>query len=93
MIKRVTFYILRTILSTRLGKFMLENLIQFLIMLICIVTRHLALGIQLISKCLKIKLSMQASNEHNISFKTFDASFVLTNKLGKVVAKYAGGKH
>jgi hypothetical protein len=34
-----------------------------------------------------------ASNEHNISFKTFDASYVLTNKSGKVVAKYDGGKH
>jgi hypothetical protein len=26
-----------------------------------------------------------ASNEHNVSFKTFDASYVLTNKSGKVV--------
>jgi hypothetical protein len=34
-----------------------------------------------------------ASNEHNISFKTFDASYVLTNKSGKVVAKYVGGRH
>jgi hypothetical protein len=34
-----------------------------------------------------------ASNEHNISLKTFDASYVLTNKSGKVVAKYVGGKH
>jgi hypothetical protein len=34
-----------------------------------------------------------ASNEHSISFKTFDASYVLTNKSGKVVAKYIGGKH
>jgi hypothetical protein len=34
-----------------------------------------------------------ASNEPNISFKTFDASNVLTNKSGKVVAKYVGGKH
>jgi hypothetical protein len=34
-----------------------------------------------------------ASNEHNISFKTFYASYVLTNKSGKVVAKYVGGKH
>jgi hypothetical protein len=34
-----------------------------------------------------------ASNEANISFKTFDASYVLTNKSGKVVAKYVGGKH
>jgi hypothetical protein len=32
-------------------------------------------------------------NEHNISFKTFDASYVLTNKSGKIVAKYVGGKH
>jgi hypothetical protein len=31
-----------------------------------------------------------ASNEHNISFKTFDASYVLTNKSGKVVAKFVG---
>jgi hypothetical protein len=34
-----------------------------------------------------------ASNEHSISFKTFDASFVFINKSGKVVAKYVGGKH
>jgi hypothetical protein len=33
-----------------------------------------------------------ASNKH-ISFKTFDASYVLTNKSGNVVAKYVGGKH
>jgi hypothetical protein len=34
-----------------------------------------------------------ASNEHSISFKTFDASYVLTNKSGKVVAKHVGAKH
>jgi hypothetical protein len=39
------------------------------------------------------KKIVNASNEHSISFKTFDASFVLTNKSGKVVAKYVGGKH
>jgi hypothetical protein len=39
------------------------------------------------------KKIVDASNEHSITFKTFDASFVLTNKLGKVVAKYVGGKH
>jgi hypothetical protein len=39
------------------------------------------------------KKSPIASNEHNISFKTFDASYVLTKKLGKIVAKYVGGKH
>jgi hypothetical protein len=39
------------------------------------------------------KKIVNASNGHSISFKTFDASFVLTNKSGKVVAKYVGGKH
>jgi hypothetical protein len=39
------------------------------------------------------KKTPTASNEHNISFKTFDASYVLTNNSGKVVAKYVGGKH
>ena len=33
------------------------------------------------------------SNEHNVSFKTFDVSYILTNKSGKVSAKYVGGKH
>jgi hypothetical protein len=36
------------------------------------------------------KKSPISSNEPNISFKTFDASYVLTNKSGKVVAKYVG---
>jgi hypothetical protein len=35
----------------------------------------------------------KAPNKPNISFKTFDASYVLTNKSGKVVVKYVGGKH
>jgi hypothetical protein len=39
------------------------------------------------------KKIVNASNEHSISFKTFDASFVLTNKSSNVVAKYVGGKH
>jgi hypothetical protein len=39
------------------------------------------------------KKSPIASNDHNISFKTFYASYVLTNKSGKVVAKYVGAKH
>jgi hypothetical protein len=38
------------------------------------------------------KKILAASNEHNVSFKTFDASYVLTNKSGKIVAKYVGGK-
>jgi hypothetical protein len=39
------------------------------------------------------KKTPTASSNHNISFKTFDASYVLTNKLGKIVAKYVGDKH
>jgi hypothetical protein len=39
------------------------------------------------------KKSPIASNEPNVSFKTFDASYVLTNKSSKVIAKYVGAKH
>jgi 3D (Asp-Asp-Asp) domain-containing protein len=39
------------------------------------------------------KKTPTASNEPKISFKTFDTSYVLTNKSGKVVAKYVGDKH
>jgi hypothetical protein len=39
------------------------------------------------------KKTPSVSNEHSFSFKTFDASYVLTNKSGKVVAKYVGGMH
>jgi hypothetical protein len=55
-IMRVTFYILLIILSTRLGEFMIRNLILFPIMLLCIRMRHLALGILPMLKCLKRKL-------------------------------------
>jgi hypothetical protein len=39
------------------------------------------------------KKIVDASNQHIISFKTSDASFVLTKKSGKAIAKYVGGKH
>jgi hypothetical protein len=39
------------------------------------------------------KKIVDASNEQSISFKAFDASFVITNKSSKLVAKYVGGKH
>jgi hypothetical protein len=39
------------------------------------------------------KKTPTASNEPSISFKTFDASYVLTNESGKVLVKYVGGKH
>jgi hypothetical protein len=61
-IERATFYILQTILSIRLGRFMLENLTMFLIMLLCIRMRLLALGIPLISKCLKRKFLMHQTS-------------------------------
>jgi hypothetical protein len=49
-------YTLKTIVSIRLGKFMLGNLILLLIMLTFTIMKHPALGIQLISKCLRKKL-------------------------------------
>jgi hypothetical protein len=70
---------------------MLRRLTLFPIMLLCIRVRLLALGILPMLKCLK--KSPIASNEPNVSFKTFDASYVLTNKSSKVVAKYVEGKH
>jgi hypothetical protein len=91
-IMKATFYILLIILSTKLGEFMLGNLITFLTTHLCIKMRLLALGILHMLKCLKTK-TPAASNEHNISFRTFNASYVLTNKSDKVVAKYVGGKH
>jgi hypothetical protein len=39
------------------------------------------------------KKAPSASNKPSILFKTFDASYVLTNKSGKVVAKYVEDKH
>jgi hypothetical protein len=52
-IMRITFYILLIILSTKLGEFMLENLILFLTMLLCIRMRLLDLGNQPTLNCLK----------------------------------------
>jgi hypothetical protein len=53
---RAIFYILLIILSTRLGEFMLRNLILFFTMLLCIRMRLLALGNQPMLNCLKRKL-------------------------------------
>jgi hypothetical protein len=70
---------------------MLRNLIMFLAMLLCIIMRHLALGILHMLRCLKRKLLL---HQMSLTFHlTFDASYVLTNKSGKIVAKYIGGKH
>jgi hypothetical protein len=38
------------------------------------------------------KKIVDAYHEPKLYFKTFDTSFVLTNKSGKVVAKYAGDR-
>jgi hypothetical protein len=56
--RKATFYILLTILSIKLGEFMLGNPILSLIMHSCIKMRLLVLGIPLILKCLKIKFLM-----------------------------------
>jgi hypothetical protein len=89
-IVRVTFYILQNIPNIRLGRtiharkpynvshhaFMYKNEDSS--------SRHTT-HVKMPNK--KIHA---ASNEHNVSFKTFDASYVLTNKSGKVVVKYVG---
>jgi hypothetical protein len=54
-IVRAIFYILLTILSIKLGEFLLENLTLLLIMLLCIKMRLLALGIPLILNFLERK--------------------------------------
>jgi hypothetical protein len=59
-IMRAIFYILLIILSTKLGEFMLGNLILFHIMLLCIRMRLLALGNQLMLNCLKRKLLLHS---------------------------------
>jgi hypothetical protein len=89
-IMRAIFYILLIILSTRLGEFMLENLIIFLTMLLCTKMRLLALGILLMLKCLKRKLML---HQMIITFHSkilMLLILVFTNKSGKVVAKYVG---
>jgi hypothetical protein len=61
-IVRVTFYILQTIPNTKLGKFMLGNLILFLIIHLCIKMRLLALGIPHMLKCLERKFLLHQMN-------------------------------
>jgi hypothetical protein len=61
-IENATFYILRTILSTRLEEFMLRNLIMLLIMLTFTKMRFLVLVIQLMLKCLRKSLLMHQMN-------------------------------
>jgi hypothetical protein len=90
-IMRAIFYILLIILSTKLGEFMLKNLILFLTMLLC--KNEASSSMHSTHVKMPKNKTPTASNEPNMSFKTFDASYVLTNKLGKVVAKYVGGKH
>jgi hypothetical protein len=55
-ITRAIYYILLVIPSTKLGEFMLRNLIMFNIMLLCIKMRLLALGNQPMLNCLKRNL-------------------------------------
>jgi hypothetical protein len=53
-----TFYTLLTILSTKLGRFMLGNLTMFLSMHLCTKMRLLALGIPHMLKCLERNLCL-----------------------------------
>jgi hypothetical protein len=62
-ITRVTFYTLLVIPNTRLGEFMLESLILFLIMLLCTRMRQLALGNQLMLNCLKGNLLLHQMSQ------------------------------
>jgi hypothetical protein len=55
-ITRAIFYILLVIPNTKLGEFMLRNLIMFLTMLLCIRIRFLALGNQPMLNWLRRKL-------------------------------------
>jgi hypothetical protein len=88
---KAIFYILLIILSTKLGEFMLGNL--NISHHAFIYKNEASSSRQSTHVKLPKKKTPTTSNEHNISFKTFDASYVLTNKPGKVVAKYVGGKH
>jgi hypothetical protein len=54
-IVKATFYILLTILSTKLGRFMLGSLIMFLTMHLCTKMKLLALGIPHMLECLERK--------------------------------------
>jgi hypothetical protein len=76
---RITFYILLVIPNTKLGEFMLRNLIMFLTMLFMYKNEASSSRHSTHVKMPK-KKTPTASNEPNISFKTFDASYVLTNK-------------
>jgi hypothetical protein len=72
------------------------NMLMFIIMLIFIEMKHLILDILFhmlnLLKCLKRKIN-KASTRPHLSFKTFDASYVLTSKSVKVIAKYVGYTH
>jgi hypothetical protein len=61
-IMKVIFYTLQTIPNTKLGRFMLGNLIMFLTMHSFIKMRLLALGIQLILNCLERKFLLHQMN-------------------------------
>jgi hypothetical protein len=61
-IERAIFYILQTIPNIKLGRFMLGNLIMFLIMLLCIKMRLLPLGIPPMLKCLERKFLLHQMN-------------------------------
>jgi hypothetical protein len=90
-ITRVTFCTLPVIPRAKLGEFTLGSLTLALTMLF-MYKGETSSSRQSTHAKLPKKRTPNASNDHSISFKTFNASYVLTNKSGKVVAKYVGGK-
>jgi hypothetical protein len=78
-ITRAIFYILLVTPNTKLGEFMLRNLILFLTMLLCIRMRLLALGNQPMLNCLKRELLL---HQMNLTFNLrllMHLMFLLTN--------------
>jgi hypothetical protein len=78
-IMKATFYILLIIPNIKLGEFMLENFTLFIIMHAFMYKNEASSSRQSTHVKLPKKKIPVASNEPNISFKTFDASYVLTN--------------
>jgi hypothetical protein len=79
-IMKATFYILLITLSTKLGRFMLGNLILFDIMHLYIKMRLVALGSPLTLKCLQRKFLLHQMNITSHSRLLMHLMFLLTNQ-------------
>jgi hypothetical protein len=72
------------------------KMLMFIILPLTMLTfkdiKHLVLGI-LLHMLMPKKKIVDLSTRPHTPFKTFDASYVLANKSGKIVAKYVGSRH